>query len=476
MDGLRVHNTLNLIDSFNHPNGDPRGYVFIGKTTPWDNDRIPPVPQNNVEDIIKTYDEMLSLKRIMPEDAYPLIRRNRWASNIVYDYYRDDITSENPSFSGAKSLKDSFHVVINSQKDIYICLDNNNNSQSLEEPLSRVLDPFYTSDGYQWLLLYSLNTISYTNYTTDNYLPVIPTYEARVEGEINTVIIKSPGTDYTDFPEGVASRVRAYYCKIQGDGEGAVAKVYVDNTVISRVVVVRQGRNYNHAFLDFSKGKVYKSLYDLDNGTNGLDPEGKGNFVSKVIISPASGWRYNLAHQLVSTDVGVFSQLAFNTDDFVSDIDYRQIGILQDPIINLPDDWDTLSAMYSVKAIDTGDGSFRLGEEITQETPDGIAKGTVTYYNPEEEILHYYQNYTTHNVDGVMTEFKGTEYIIGSVSNVRVFPDTSYSGKYDSVTYVEGYAQPEFIRYSGIIIYLSNIQPIRREGNRAEKVVIIINF
>jgi len=476
MDGLRVHNAKNLIESFNYPSNEPRAYIFIGKTTPWDNDREPPVPQNDVEEQIEAHNQMLSCIRINKDDAFPMIRRKTWTQNIVYDYYSQDISVETPAYSGAVSLKESNYYVINSQRDVFVCLDNNQGSLSVDEPLNRTGDPFLTADGYQWMLLYSLNTVLNTSYTTDNFIPVVDTFDPRQAGEINTIIIKDNGTDYTDLPEGVASRVRAYYCPVDGDGTGAVAKVHVDGTTISKVEVVRKGQLYAHAQLNFVQGNVYKSLYDLDNNQSALNPEGNGDFRTKVIISPVSGWRFNLPLQLVATDVGVFSQLKFDTPDFVTDIEFRQVGILQDPIITITDDLATLSALFGVKVIDSSDGNFNLGEEIVQINPKGEARGTIVYWNKDEEVILYYQDYEEHNVDGVITTFQNSERIIGTDSGKIVNPDTSFTGEINSHEYINGFGYPEFIKNSGVITYLSNLRPVRRNEKKSEKLSIIINF
>jgi hypothetical protein len=476
MDGLRVHNAINLIESFNYPSGDPRAYIFIGKPTPWDNDREPPLPQNDVEEMIEVHDQMLSLIRIEDSDAFPMIRRNPWTENFVYDYYRDDISYEHPAYSGATTLKNSNFYVINSQNDIYVCLDNNNNSLSENEPMNRSGDPFRTADGYQWLLVYSLNTVLDTSYSTDQWIPVIDSYEPRIAGEINTVIIENRGSDYTDFPEGVGSRVRAYYCNIIGDGTGAVAKVHIDGSFISKIEVVRRGSGYRHAELEFKVDKVYKSLYDLDNNLSSLNPEGNGDLRTRVIVSPPMGWRFNLPLQMVATDVGVFSKLDFDTDDFVTDIEFRQVGILQDPVIRIANTLSTLSAMFSVKTIDSSDGNFILGEEIYQSNKNGIARGTITYWNIDTGVLHYYQDYQEHNDNGKLTGFTGTENIVGLTSSKIVSPDTTFSGQFENLTYNDGYALPELDRYSGNILYLSNIRPVRRNPKKAEKLVIIVNY
>ena len=52
-------------------------------------------------------------------------------------------------------MYDSKFVVINQNNDVYICLDNNGNGQSTVGP-QNTNEPFYTSDGYQWLWMYGL--------------------------------------------------------------------------------------------------------------------------------------------------------------------------------------------------------------------------------------------------------------------------------------------------------------------------------
>jgi hypothetical protein len=89
----------------------------------------------------------------------------------------------------------------------------------------------------------------------------------------------------------------------------------------------------------------------------------------------------------------------------------------------------------------------------------------------------YYQDYEEHNVNGVITPFaEGGNNIVGGSSGKAVNPNTAYSGNINSREYINGYGYPEFIKNSGVITYLANLRPIRRDERKSEKLSIIINF
>ena len=478
MDGLRVHNARNTIQNFNSPEGNPRGYVFVGKTTRWGDgrDNNPPAPDNSVQERIDVHNHILSLNRISTQDAYHMIRHVKWNSGIVYDYYRHNINAERPSYSGATTLFDSNFYVINSKKDVYVCLNNNGNSPSLNEPKSTTGDPFFTSDGYQWLFIYHIPPVIMTNNTTPSYIPVLDSLIARrTIGEINTVIVDDPGSDYTDMPSGTPNRVRAYFTKILGDGKGGVAKVRMDGTFIKDVKVVRPGRGYTSATIDFSRDKVYKSLFDLDNEQNALDPEGNGDFRSTCVIAPVGGWRADNPSTLGGTTVGVFSNLLYDLADFITEIPFRQIGILQDPVLQ-HDDADTLSGTYSIKTLDATKGNYRVGEIIEQKVDGGIARGTVVSWDKGTDILRYYQDIEFHSDGGNLYRFGGTEQIIGQSTGKVDVADTTYSEIENSIHFFEGYASPEYLNNTGKILYLTNLPPIRRQENQTERISIMLVF
>ena len=478
MEGLRIENVRNTIKAFNTEDGFQRAFVFIGKTTPWENDNNPPAPDNSLQEYNQTQNDILSMNRIAVDDAYPMIRRITWTSGIIYDHYNHIINKDNPSYSAATTLYDSNYYVINSQRDVFVCLNNNRDQPSTDEPRNVSGVPFYTSDGYQWLYMYGVSPTLSTNYSTPSYIPVIQSDDVRARGEILTITVDNPGSDYTDMPSGSVNRVRSYYTRVNGDGKGAVARVYVDGTIVDKVEVVRFGSGYSYGAIDFSAGKVFKSLYDLDNNQNALDPEGLGDFRSTVIISPGSGWRSDLPSQLGATTVGVFTNLAYDLDDFFVDLAFRQIGILQDP--EVANQRDTVSGTYAVKFVDDSiDTDFILGEEIQQVVGDNqnLAKGTVLSWDATNQVIRFYQDPSIHaDVDGNLYRFGDVADVVGQTSKKISRPDTTYNETVSSITFVEGYAVPEYTKNTGLITYLSNLPPIQRQSQQSERLSIMIRF
>lgn len=549
---IRVRNAKNLIESFfgvtttfpgneDFPEMEPdelscgddnvdqpivvqnnNAFVFIGRPMPWEYDmtrpvqpgmvsgeEVPPVPDNSYKEYYEVNNQLLSLKKIDPNECYHMIPRLRWESGLVYDMYRHDYTIYNRSYTNASNLYDARFIVINQNNDVYACLGNNENGQSTVEPtfLHGSSNPQFTSDGYQWLFLYGLNERVLRNYATQNYMPIfndgVSSLEANplTEGSVYTVSLINRGLGYTNSPGAVPNEVPFYYCNIVGDGTGAVCRLTVLEGRVFDVRVVRPGSGYTFATIDFTPGRVYRTLADLDVRENGLNPRGDGTFRADVIISPPGGWGFDFSRQLGGTRVGVFSSLNYDQLDFLPDTTFRQIGILQN--IETESNEETLSAHYRVKVIEdlaseergpsTQDIDFIIGETISQTTSivreDGTiftftAKGTVAGWNNVENIISYIQDPKYHTDDnGVLYRFGGDAKIVTNreltFPNERdkeVTPDISFNGTFLSQEFSNGYAEPEFKTCTGELVYLTNLSPIKRQPTQTERISLIISY
>ena len=517
---LRVRNAENLIESLSD---DKSSYVFMGRSSKWEDDvaipmvprqragdQSPPYPENNYRDFIKTYDQMLSLKKIYRSDLYHMIPRIDWTSGVVYDMYRHDYTEFRRSSTNGSNLYDCLFFVITQSRDVYVCLDNGMGSQSLVEPQSTTDEPFYTSDGYQWLRLYNVTTMNMITHSTNNFIPILDKkVSSTVNGGVYTVVIESSGNDYTSYPAGAPNLVPYYYCKITGNGSGAIARVTISNNRISEIRVVNEGSGYSHAILDFVANRVYASIGDLNNNVNGLNPLGDGTFESTVIISPPGGWGYEkisssdpnvseeeskksirrLARQLGGTRVGVFSDMKSQLADFIMDTNFRQIGIIRNPqTIESEQDVETLSSHYKVKVEESQSSvndRYFVGETVNQTKVDEldptikyVAKALVVGWDNENNILSYVQDASMH-IDENHNElylFSGSEPIVGLSSGKVSNPDMNFNMSNNSNTYLYGYSYPEVIKYSGEMVYLTNLPPVQRIEDQTERISMIINY
>ena len=499
--GSRTQNARNLIDSFNECDGDASAYMFIGGVTPWENEEEPPVPDNSVKEYYKVHNEMLSLKRITDLDVHYMIPRVKWISGTVYDMYRHDYTPTNRSHSGASNLYDAIYFVLSENNNVYVCLNNNDDKPSLVEPQNISDDPFVTSDGYQWLRLFKVDAETQRLFSTTNLIPITSDdVNSLPEGAVYTALVDDPGFRYTNNPEGPIADVPDYYCNIVGDGYGAVAKVRVRGESVESIEVVRPGYGYTYAKVDFTEGRVYKGLAQLDEQRNPLNPGGNGNFRSTVILSPPTGWgydternleieenkeeaRHRLALQMSSRTVGVFSSFKDPLLDAYTDVFFRQIGILHKVKTRAGYENSTsLSAVHSVKVDQILRGvGFEIGEFIEQEVTyvdnvGGIAVGKVVSWDSDNNILRYILDESTGNDMGYSILLKGEERIVGRTSDFVVKPDTTYNDTLQGTNFRVGYAKPEIEKYNGYLTYLTNISPIKREPTQTERISLTITF
>ena len=479
---LRISNAKNFASSLGQGS-----YVFVGRQQPWESDVAPPTPLNNYEEFISTYNQMVSMNRIASTDVFHMIPRLNWTSGAVYDIYRHDYSTKNKSFSGASNLMNASWVTINASNAVYACLGNNKNTASTVEPQNTGNEPFYTSDGYQWLFLYQLTADQLFNYGTNNFLPIIDTDSVTTTaGELYSAVIDVAGNNYTGSPAGVSNQIPYYYCNITGDGSGAVARVSVSLGSITEIQVVRQGTGYTYANLDFEPGRCYQSLGDLDNGINGLDPLGDGTFRSTVILTPPGGFGTDLVRELGGVRVGIFSSLNYDLYDFVEDMSFRQIGVVQNPSFSTNNP-ATATACYSVKLNTYGGVSdFTIGETISQDQTilrnggvgeDHHAYGTVVGWDATNNVLRYVQDPVYHtNSEGNIYRFQGSYYITGQTSTKVGEPDTDFNGDLTDVTFTGGYADPEVTKYTGTFAYLTNISPVLRQPAQTERIRLIVTY
>ncbi|QBP06142.1 baseplate wedge subunit [Synechococcus phage S-B68] len=473
---LRVRNAKNLVGTLG-----TNSYVFVGKPTAWiAGDEVPPTPTNSVSEYYDVHSQMLSMKLLTASDVYHAINRSLWVSGTVYDMYRHDYSITRTAYSGAANLHNANYYTVNQNNNVYVCLSNAGNGQSTVEPQNLGDEPFYTSDGYQWIRLYNLTADNVADNSTELYIPIATATDNDVvvttAGEIYTVAIENGGADFTGNPAGVINQIPYYYCKIVGDGTGAAARVTVTNGSVSEIEVVRNGSGYTYATLDFAAGRVYQSLTDLDAENNALNPLGDGTLSTTVIIPPAGGWGTDLPTELNASRVMVFSSLAYNETDFSTNVSFRQIGILS----GITGGGTTVTTTYAAKVAD-GSGDYTIGETISQtvtiDSVDHIAKGLVVGWDADNDVIKYLQDPKLHaDTDGNLYAFSGSFAITGADSGKATLPDVAFSGVSGDMTFSVGYASPEVTKYEGEILYLTNISPVLRQGTQTEKITLVITY
>ena len=208
---------------------DRNHYLFIGKSTPWvlppgettiNPELSPPLPKDSLENERRIWDEMLGLKKISELDASLVIPRHNWnsAGTTVYTQFDD---------TKALHLEEAPFYVLTDQYDLFICIDNNNNSESttkpvrLSSPTTLIQHDRIGDDGYVWKYITTIQSDDAVKFLTDSWIPIRTlrqeplsendqwsVQEAAVSGELLSCVVENQGIDYTNIHKGKLTDIK----------------------------------------------------------------------------------------------------------------------------------------------------------------------------------------------------------------------------------------------------------------------------
>ena len=477
--------------------GDTRDrlYIFIGRPQSWDNENSPPQAVDSFLEFSNSYDDLISLKRVLASDTIQVARRIDWVSpeqttgglGYTYDMYRHDYSPSKTAASGATKLYDADFFVVNSQYQVYKCIYNGtspsdpNGKPSTVEPTGTSTSIITTGDGYRWKYMYTIPVASVLKFFSNDYMPVFTNTAVKtnaVYGEIDTVVINAAGSGYNN---GTYDNVA-----INGDGTGGRVSIVVDGGKITSATVTSGGTGYT--FGQISIG----SITGIGTGTSGeVD----------VIIPPPDGHGFDSGIELGSFRVMINAKLSYNegAGDFPIDNDYRRIGLVTNPLkygtSELLADL-TVSATKAVIFSPTFQGNYVPDEIITQTRTVGgtnvTARARVISWNATTKVLKYYQNSVDGifpEVTGTQNEFDGSNVINGATSGASGQPDVNFptvpnsssrtinNTEYDlGMRFTSGYAKSEIEPNSGQVVYIDNRRAISRANDQVEDIKIVIEF
>jgi len=490
----------------NTSGGQAKAGIFRSGT-----DSNPIVPFDNLEEKFEVYDDMTALKRVTNDDIIHVVTRYNWSSQ-VYDMYKPDYSSAKLSGATQKSsLYESKFYIMNSQYQVFKCLYNGqtptdvNGVVSIEEPIKTAGGPdifIETTDAntgrrpsdskrpYIWRYMYTIPTSSVLKFVSTDFIPIIAGGTTSVNGEVNVALITSAGTGYDNG---------TYYQEVKGDGTGAIVKLVVENNQLSRIDVVSGGSGYKYGKVDITSSSVWYSTLTGSNLSGQVSIDANNNATNgaiDVVISPQGGHGSDPILELGGKRVMINTRLEYaeGSGDFVTDNDFRRIGLLVDPKLRGTSTFATSSTLSSLNGIKikTPGGNYQVDEEITQTyTVSGvtyIAKGTVVSWTPyvnsstgviDYGILKYIQSPQKHtDASGKVRAFVNNQQnVVGASSLIAALPDnTAGVTTYYGMTFTDGIALAEIEKYSGDVIYVENRRPITRAQDQIEDIKLVVEF
>lgn len=478
-------------------------YTFLGKSTEWDDENSPPIPNDWVQAEIEAYDNMQYLKRVIANDVYQVIRRIDWTSSTVYSPYKHNSVLFDPA-----NEEYPFYVVTDDW-NVYKCIGNAQGKPSLFKPTGKSSNIFATSDGYLWKYIYTVTSDLY-KFITNEYIPVKATgTTGATDYGIDYIELTEKGAGYTDGTIPIT---------IEGSGTGCAAYATVVDGSLTQVTITNRGSGYRTATA---------TIAAPTNGTQAT---------ANPIISPPGGHGSNPRYELGGHHVILVTRFIDDTDGLFSITnDFRQIGLLENPLDYLDGSALTSESLsqttnlyfssvvgsgFQADEIVTGSLSGYTGKVIDWNSGDSILRLTnVTgEFYPGEE-LEGGTSLTSGLLDigtgasgtaqsgGTTTitlesgapssiDLEGFVSVIkivgGSAENqTRVIED--YDGTTKVVTVSESWDasdlpdntseyQIAYIKYpdiridSGRILYMDHRRPIIRAANQTEEIKVIIEF
>ena len=490
---FRQHNATQFFESFSETASNAY-YLFIGKATPFTtgtsggSDGSPPTPSDSVGQEFYVWDDMLAAKKISSSYVSFAIPRRNWANGSTFDAYHHMVNSSNPATSGATSLYDSKFYFMTTDYRVYKVLDNNSGTAySGSAPTSESTSPFELG-GYVLQYMYSLTSSEVEKYLTTDFMPVSTDSTisaAASDGAVDSLKVTG-GSGYTDG---------TYYAAVYGDGtsaggsSGAIVRITVTSGAIQAfgltagtdTTVHAAGTGYTYGTVNLASGYTFS-----DSALTTAAAVGGSGGNIEVIIGPKGGHGFDSVEELGGHYVMMNATMAQSeNDDITTENDFRRVGLVVDPTTFGSSNVATGSTArqtYALKLTSLS-GTFDADERITQTSTGAIGK--VVEWDSSLSILYYQQerfgDYGTDGTTGGYVAFSGANQITGATSGATGTPDAAADSAVvlaggNSLTFADGYANPELQPDSGNIIYIENRKPISRSSDQTEDIKLIVEF
>jgi hypothetical protein len=435
---LRINNAEQFKESVSEPTPNSKIFLVFGKTDPWANDSSPNVANSSIATRYEIWKNMIGGKRILGGDMHHVIPRHNWTSNTIYtayDHMSDSLYDSNTKF-----------YVMNSDYSVYKCIANNNGKQSTTEPSSVNPDIVSaTSDGYLWKYMYTISDSEKLRFTTDQYIPVKTltlddgslqwqVQDSATVGSIETIFITNSGNNYTNVSNVIIT--------ISGDGSSATAQATLNNitNTISSITMTDTGSDYTYATVTIT-----------DSGGIGT------NAAARAIISPPGGHGSNPLYELGGKNIMIDAKLRYDEEGVLPVTNnYRQIALLKDPYIKQTT--NVASNIAFVQALSVtcdGVGNYNEDEIVYQGSSLSSAtfKGRVVSWNSTTSKLLLI------NTEGSPSV---SQSIIGS---------TSFTARV-----ITSFTDGTLEKFSGLLLYVDNIEPITRSSDQIEDFQVLLKF
>lgn len=495
---FRLHNAEQFKEQFNEAVPD-NIYLFVARTQSWPNDATPPALSNSVKEIYYSpFDNMITMKKVIPSDVSLSVPRYNWTVTTVYGQYN----SHSDFFSS------QFYVITDEYK-VFKCLSNNKGGPSNVKPTSTSALPVTLADGYIWKYMFTLDAVDAVKFLTSEFFPVKyltvnngslqwTVQQSAILGAVYAADVLAPGTGYLTHTDNVvaastnsvtldstASATNSAYTNysiyiVSGTGAGQIRTIsgYVGSSKVAtlsenwttnpdassvylvspRVAATGNGSGFS-AYTEVATGGILK-INILNPGINYtridltiVGQTGSGATVNGN-LSPVRGHGSNAVNELYAHNCSLTVRMA-GTEGGLAPIgnDFRVVGLLANPTLAANTAVTASSLAYDMTTkinMSLPTGTFVPDETVTGQTSGATA--TVVVVNSSTQL----------SVTNVSGTFVNDEVLTGATSTAS--------------TTITTIVKPLIEKYSGRIIFLRNQTPVYRSTDQTEEYRITVKF
>lgn len=487
-----LEDLFNRTQNINVNSGDSdRFYLAIGRCEEWDSDLEPPVPNSGKNDTLQFQASVQSMK-LVPDVSYVVPRYN-WTAGNQYEAWDDDYNS-NTVVSATGDITNPYYVFTD-DNNVFVCIQQGRTAQgvvrnSLYKPTDTTGNPFSAGeDGYIWRFLFNIGAAEARKFLTSNYMPVekildssqggpalgdlsvsrlqqLGIQQAAIPGQMIGIAVDSGGSGYTSRPTITIEPVGLF-----GVDSVTPAAAYANINDAGQIteVIMKTDSSQGDSAGGFSFGRDYHDAAIIVSGGGGTGAK------LRALIASDSGMGANPFKDLNA------SAIMFNTtltgdenDDFVTTNDFRQIGIIRNPLKDSAQYQSfsgvvgdsaaqdvTLSALKRLHVSSGLISSNITGDQIVEGT--STAKAIVNSYDAANQILYVHQTRETgfkafDSSDTVtVSEGGGSAAVVTSAGLPVLRPS-------------------EVDKYSGEVLYIDNRSPVTRDNEQTEDIKVIIDL
>lgn len=503
------------------------GYVFIGNHLPYSNDDVVDSIIDDVAAEKSVWDNMYAARKITGNDVELVIPRQDWKANTVYRHYDDRVNLDflvnanaNVTVSGIGFYEElgpyanaKPMYVMNSERNVYLCMANEQSSNSTIEPTGKNLSSngnIQTADGYVWKYLYNIRASN--RFLTNTWIPA-PTSTSKldydtsplisVDGELVYLEVMNTGSGFIHSNISVSAFTTGTNIITVANTNNLVANMAVTGTgiaggshiesidtlnlklrlsantsangggsgntvsVTTRIVIDGDGSGaIPVARLDANSGidKITLTSYGKNYTRANVIVYGTGTGANvRAVLPPKYGHGYNSAKELGATNVMIamrIGEIDSTEGGLISTgTTFRQYGLLSNPhkygsnTVVASSNANTVISQTTNLTIVAG-SAYNVDEFVYQ----GSSANTATFSG--------YVNDQSSNLVR-LTRVVGTPIIGGPLKGTSTNP----TGR--AVVLVKN---PEFEPYTGDVLYVDNIIKTQRIDGQAESLKFVVKF